>query len=185
MANLTRWDPFGEMLSLRDAMNQLFESSYVNPERTGAAGTFSMPLDLGETNDAFIVDVVVPGVKPEDLDISLEDNVLTISGETRQEQQTGDQQANYHRVERRYGRFSRAVSLPTQVNADQIRATLEHGILHLEIPKAEQVKPRRITVNTGGGQQDQLVDVQAQGGQNQAQGGQSQGQGEQSRARGQ
>ena len=178
MTNLSRWDPFGEMLSLRDAMNQLFESSYVNPARTSAAGTLSMPLDLRETNDAFIVDVVVPGVRPEDLDISLEDNVLTISGETRQEQQTGEQQSNYHRVERRYGRFSRAVSLPTQVNADEVRATLEHGVLHLEIPKAEQVKPRKITVNTATGQQGQLVDVQSQGGQSQAQG-------EQSRARGQ
>ena len=186
MTNLSRWDPFSEMLSLRDAMNQLFESSVVNPARMGgAAGTLSMPLDLRETNDAFIVDVVVPGVKPEDLDISLEDNVLTISGETRQEQQTGEQQANFHRVERRYGRFSRAVSLPTQVNADQVRATLEHGILHLEIPKAEQVKPRKITVNTSGGQQSQLVDVQAQGGQSQAQNGQGQSQGGQSQTSGQ
>jgi HSP20 family protein len=176
MANLSRWDPFGEMLSLRDAMNQLFEESVVHPARTSAAGTLGMPLDLRETNDAFIVDVVVPGVKPEDLDISLANNVLTVSGETRQEQQTGDQQA--HRVERRYGRFSRSVSLSTQVNADEVRATLENGILHLEIPKAEQVKPHKITVNTAGGQQSQLVDVQSQGDQGQSQG-------EQSRARGQ
>ena len=171
MSNLSRWDPFGEMLSLRDAMNQLLEDSYVSPagRRSGGGGVLSMPLDVSETPDAFIVEAVVPGVRPEDLDITIQDNVLTINAETRQEQQAGGQQANYHRLERRYGRFSRAIGLPTQVKSDQVRATMENGILRLEIPKAEEVKPRKISVSAGG-QQRQMVDVNPQG--QQGQGGQ-------------
>ena len=173
MSNLTRWDPFGEMLSLRDAMNQLLEESFVSPARSGARGmpgVPGMPLDVRETPDAFIVEAVVPGVRAEDLDITIQDNVLTINAETRQEQQAGGQQANFHRMERRYGRFSRAVALPTQVKSDQVQATLEHGILRLEIPKAEEVKPRKITVSAGSGQQRQMVDVSAQGQQSQEHG---------------
>ncbi|MDP9310449.1 MAG: Hsp20/alpha crystallin family protein [Chloroflexota bacterium] len=161
MSNIRRFDPFGEMLSLRDAMGQLFEDSFVNPARMGSRDALGMALDVSETQDSFVVDAVVPGLKPEDLDITIQDNVLMIRGETRQEQQTGQKQANYHVMERHYGRFSRAVSLPTAVNADQVRATLEHGILHLEIPKAEQVKPRKITVNNSSAHQ-QTVDVNAQ-----------------------
>lgn len=168
MANIRRIDPFGEMLSLRDAMGQLFEESFVNPARMGGRGNaLGMAVDVSETQDSFVVDAVVPGLKPEDLDITIQDNVLLIRGETRQEQQTGDKQANYHVMERRFGRFSRAVSLPTAVNADQVRATLEHGILHLEIPKAEQVKPRKITVSNGNGQH-QTVDVNSEREQSQA-----------------
>ena len=163
MANVTRWDPFGEMLSLRDAMNRLFEESVVNPTAFPQSHAFSMPVDLRETDDGFIVDAVVPGVKPEDVNLTLENNVLTISGETTQEQQAGGEQGNYHRVERRYGRFTRAIALPTPVNADQVQATLENGILQVQIPKAEEVKPRRITVSSGQGGQQQLVDTQAPG----------------------
>jgi HSP20 family protein len=164
MANLRRSgvDPFGEMMSLRDAMSSLFEDSFVNPRSTGGQG-LSMPLDVAETKDAYVVEAVLPGVKPDDLDITFQDNVLTISGEVRQEQNTGEK-ANYHRVERRYGRVARSISLPTQVQADKIQANLNHGILRLEIPKAEAVKPRKITVNTGGGAQ-QAVDVNTEQGQ--------------------
>lgn len=150
MANIRRWDPFNEMLSLRDAMSQLFEDSYVSPARLSNGSTLAMPLDVSETQDSFIVDAVVPGLKPEDLDITIQDNVLTIRGETRKEQQTGEKQTNFHLLERRYGRFSRSISLPTPVQVDSVRATLEHGVLHLEIPKAEQVKPRKITVSSTG-----------------------------------
>ena len=163
MANLRRVDPFGEMLSLRDAMSQLFEESFVNPARMGSSNAFSMPLDVSETQDEYVVDAVVPGLKPEDLDITIQDNVLTIRGETRKEQKTGDKQSNYHVMERRYGRFSRSVSLPTAVKSDAVRATLEHGILHLEIPKAEEVKPRKITVNTSRTLENPSVAVQSNG----------------------
>lgn len=170
MSNMRRWDPFGEMLSLRDAMSQLFEDSYVSPARLGATASLSMPLNVSETQDSFRVEAVVPGLKPEDLDITIQDNVLTIRGETRQEQQNGDKQANFHVLERRYGRFSRSVSLPTAVQPDRVQASLENGILHLEIPKAEQVKPRKITVNGSQSLTNQTVDVNTQPEQEQARG---------------
>ncbi len=159
MANIRRHDSFNEMLSLRDAMSQLFEDSFVRPARMGGREALNMALDVSETQDSFVVDAVVPGLRPEDLDITIQDNVLLIRGETRQEQQNGDKQANYHIMERRYGRFSRAVSLPTAVKADHVQATLENGILHLEIPKAEEVKPRKITVNSGREAQTQTIDI--------------------------
>jgi len=159
MANMTRFDPFGEMMSLRDAMNSLFEESVVNPRLAGGQ-TMSMPLDVAETKDAYIVEATLPGVKPENLDITIQDNVLTITGESRQEQTAGEK-PNYHRLERRYGRVSRSISLPAQVNADKVAASLNHGILHLELPKAESVKPRKITVQTNAANSDtQPIDVQ-------------------------
>ncbi len=161
MANINRWDPFGEMMTLREAMNSLFEDSYVSPS-TARGGTLGMPLDVAETKEGFVVEASLPGVKPENLDITLQDNVLTISGETRQEQRSGEK-ANYHRIERRYGRFARSVGLPSQVQPDKVQATLNNGILRLEIPKAESVKPRKITVNMGAnGAQNQTIDVNAE-----------------------
>lgn len=160
MSNMTRWDPFGEMMSLREAMNSLFEESYVTP-RGGRGQTLGMPVDVAETSDSFIVEASLPGIKPEDLDITIQDNVLTISGESRQEQTAGDK-PNYHRVERRYGRVSRSISFPTQVQADKVQASLNHGILRLEVPKAEAVKPRKISVNVGGAGQSQPIDVQSE-----------------------
>ena len=145
MSNVTRWDPFNDMLSLREAMSQLFEESYVSSgtSRRGQGG-FVPELDLSETADGYLVEVVAPGLKPEDLQITLENNVLTIKGELRQE--TRDKQRDYHRVERRYGGFQRTIALPSTVKSDAIKAELNNGILRLDIPKAEEVKPRRIDV---------------------------------------
>jgi HSP20 family protein len=169
MSNLRRWDPFNEMMSLRDAVNQLFEDSVVSPTRMDTR-SLSMPLNVSETQDAFHVEAVLPGVNANDLDITIQDNILTIRGETRQEQRTEQKERNYHLVERRYGSFSRSVSLPTAVDADAVQAQLENGILRLEIPKAEEVKPRRITVSSGGAQTGQTLEIGAQNGQTQARG---------------
>jgi HSP20 family protein len=145
MANLTRWDPFSDMLSLREAMNQLLEESFVAPS-TGRQGQSFVPaLDLSETADGYTVELAVPGMSADDLQINIENNVLTIKGEARKESE--DRQRNYHRVERRFGSFQRTVALPTTVKADAISASLTNGILRLDIPKAEEVKPRRITVH--------------------------------------
>lgn len=143
MTNLTRWDPFQEMMTLREAMNQLFEESFVRPDL--ARGSFVPALDLSETEDAYLVEAAVPGLKPEDLEVTVENSVLTIKGEIKQESQ--ETKRNYHRIERRYGAFQRQVALPRSVNADAIKATLSNGVLRLEIPKAEEVKPRRILIN--------------------------------------
>lgn len=145
MSNMTRWDPLNDMMTLREAMNQLFEESFVSPVTSRRGQGFVPALDLSETEDGYRVEAVVPGLKPEDLEITVENNVLTIKGEVRQEQE--DRKRNYHRVERRFGSFQRSIALPTTVRTDQINATLENGILRLEIPKAEEVKPRRINVS--------------------------------------
>lgn len=149
MTTLTRWDPFQDMLSLREAMNQLLEDSFVKtPIGSRGAASFVPALDLSETADAFIIDATVPGLKAEDLNITLENNILTISGEMHDEHE--QKERNYHRIERRFGSFQRSVSLPNTVKTDAINATLTDGVLHLEIPKAEEVKPRRISVNVTG-----------------------------------
>src|SRR5207249_2789763 len=99
MANMTRWDPFNEMLSLREAMNQLLEDSFVSPNTTRRGqGGFVPALDVSETEDGYLVEAALPGMKPEDLQITVENNVLTIKGELRQESE--DKKRNYHRVER-------------------------------------------------------------------------------------
>lgn len=147
MTILSRWDPFQDMLSLREAMNQLLEDSVVQPHTGRSQLGFVPAMDLSETVDAFIVEASVPGLKANDLNITIEDNVLTISGELHEESERKER--NYHRIERRFGKFERRVALPTSVKADAISASLNEGILHLEIPKAEEVKPRRITVNVG------------------------------------
>lgn len=146
MTNINRWDPFQDVLSLREAMNQLVEESFVRPVN-GRAQNFVPALDLSETKDGFLVEAAVPGLKPEDLEITVENNILSIKGETRQESE--DKQRNYHRTERRFGSFQRTIGLPKTVKADAIKASLEHGVLKLEIPKAEEVKPRKISVNIG------------------------------------
>jgi HSP20 family protein len=155
MTNLTRWDPFNEMLTLREAMNQLLEDSFVAP--TGGRrqqGGFVPALDLSETPDGYLVEVAVPGMKPEDVQITLENNVLTIKGELHQESE--DKKRNYHRVERRYGTFQRTIALPSTVKADGIQAEMTNGILRLDIPKAEEVKPRRIDVKAGSEKQIEI-----------------------------
>lgn len=147
MATVTRWDPFQDMLSLREAMNQLVEESFVRPA-TGQNGKNFVPaLDLSETTEGYLVEAALPGLKPEDVEVTVENNVLTIKGETRQE--VDDKQRNFHRIERRFGSFQRTIGLPTTVKADAIQASLTNGVLRLEIPKAEEVKPRKISVNVG------------------------------------
>jgi HSP20 family protein len=147
MSNLNRWDPFQDMLSLREAMNQLLADSFVQPSAVRGAQSFVPAIDLSETEDGFLVEAQVPGLKPEDLEITCENNVLTIKGQI--QQQAEDRKRHYHRVERRFGTFERSVGLPSSVKTEAIQATLNGGILRLEIPKAENVKPRRINVNVG------------------------------------
>jgi HSP20 family protein len=136
------------MLSLREAMSQLMEESYVRPDAARGQG-FVPALDVSETQDAFLVEAAVPGLKPEDLEITVENSVLTIKGETRQENTAKER--NFHRIERRFGSFQRTIGLPKSVQADAIKANLEHGVLKLEIPKAEEIKPRKISVNVTNG----------------------------------
>jgi HSP20 family protein len=149
MANLARWDPFQDLLSIQDEMNQLFGQAMGQGGRAatrGEVGTraWAPALDIAERNDAYVVTVEVPGIEPEQLDITLENGALTISGERRFESETSEQQ--YHRIERRYGAFRRSITLPDRVKADAIEASFEDGLLQVVVPKAEEAKPKRIEV---------------------------------------
>lgn len=144
MTNITRWDPFQDMLTLREAMNQLFEESVVSPATARRGQGFVPALDLSETADGYVVELAVPGLKSEDLEVTFENGVLTVKGEVKQE--TEEKKRNYHRIERRYGAFTRSIGLPSTVKADAIQADLKDGVLRLDIPKAEAVKPRKISV---------------------------------------
>ena len=145
MTTLVRWDPFREMMQLQNAVDRLFEAELASTLplwRQSAA--WALPLDVIETDDEFIVKASIPGINPDELDISLVDNVLTIKGEIKAEEESED--VRYHLRERRFGMFQRSISLPVPVNADKVEATYENGVLILHIPKAEEVKPKHISI---------------------------------------
>jgi len=149
MNTLMRWNPFQEMMNWRSEVDRLFEESFGLPQtRWQGATNWGLALDVRENQDAFIVTAAVPGVNPDDLDITLTDNVLTIKGEVKADEVSENEQ--YHLHERRYGSFSRSLSLPVPVVAEEIEASYENGILTLTIPKAEEVKPKRIAVKAHG-----------------------------------
>ena len=149
MANLARWDPFQDLLAIQDEMNQVFGRALGRGDRAAgerATRAWAPALDIAERTDAYVVTVEVPGIEPEQLEITLEDGVLTISGERRFEAETKEQQ--YHRVERSYSAFRRSITLPARVKADAIDASFEDGLLQVVVPKAEEAKPRRIEVRS-------------------------------------
>ncbi len=146
MANIVRWEPFRDLISLREAMDRLFEESFIRPRSGWLAplGADALAVDVYETDQDVIVKSSVPGIKPEDIDITITGDTLTIKGETKAEEK--DEKANYIRQERRYGAFSRSLTLPTTVVAEQAKAEFENGVLTLTLPKAEEVKPKTIKV---------------------------------------
>jgi HSP20 family protein len=145
MTLIRRPNPFGELLSLRQAMDRLFEDSYVRP-RNGSALTEdrTLALDVYMTPDSLVVEAALPGVKPSDVDISVLGDTLTISGSTNNERSTDEDGYSYREIRR--GSFSRTVSLPANLKTDEANATFENGLLRLSIPKAEEAKPRQIQI---------------------------------------
>ncbi len=148
MANMVRWDPARETVSLREAMDRLFEESFLRPGFLGgndsAAGL--MPLDMYETENDVVVKAAIPGVKPEDIEVTVTGDLLTIKGEFKSEREERDEKRNYHRQERRFGNFSRQVALPTSVSADACQAEFENGVLTLKLPKAEEAKVKKVQI---------------------------------------
>ena len=148
MTQLTHWEPFRDLISLREAMDRLFEESVVRPRggelapRTAGA----LAVDMWETENDIVVKTAVPGVDPEDIAISITGDTLTIKGETKVEQQTEEE--NYVCREMRYGAFSRSLAVPMPVNADEAEAEFEDGMLTLRLPKAEEVKPKSIKIES-------------------------------------
>ena len=143
---LARWDPFREMTSLREAMNQLLQSSFVSPGLLGGQTSGMAPgVEMSETENEYIVQASLPGIKPDDVNISIHNNVLSIEGERKEEQERKEGERVLF-SEHRYGRFSRAFSLPAAVDADHAEAEFQHGMLRLTIPKAEAAKPKQIKI---------------------------------------
>lgn len=149
MASLTRFDPFNEMVTLRQAMDRLFEDSFVSPItwRSIEGERMNPALDVHQTPDEIVVTAALPGIKPEDVDITLTGQSLQIRGEFKADEKVDRDQYLYR--ERRYGTFSRQLQLPVRVEGDKTQATFEDGVLTLNIPKAEEVKPRQIQIKAG------------------------------------
>ncbi len=147
MSSLIRWDPF-EPLSLRNAIERLFDDSFVRPSFGWLApiGAAELAIDLYETKDDVVVKAALPGVKPDQVEVTITGDTLTIKGEVKEDRQVKEE--NYIRKERRYGAFCRSVVLPGGVKADKADATFENGVLTLKIPKAEDAKPKTIKVKT-------------------------------------
>ncbi len=153
MPQMTRWDPFREAVSLREAMDRLFEDSFT-PSRRQADGnerTWRLPLDAYVTNDEIIVLANMPGVKPEDVEITIEGDTLTIRGERPRPLENVD----YVMQERPFGKFQRTLNINIPVDANRAEARYDSGLLTLVIPKAEAAKPRVIPVATKQGSQQQ------------------------------
>ena len=156
---IVRRTPFGDLLSLRQAMDRLFEESLVNP-RTWQFGEGQLvPVDVYATSSDVVVEAILPGVKPEGVDITVEGNTLSIAGDTSSMIPGRD---GLLLQEIRRGRFVRTLALPTGLEPDKATATFEDGILTLRIPKAEQVKPRQIKITTGQGHNERPIPVEAE-----------------------
>jgi len=148
--SMIRWQPFSELVSLRDAMDRLFEDSFVTPSRLlrNAGAEMGVPLDMYQTDKDVIIKAALPGVKPEEVDISITDDVLTIKGETKAEEEV--KREDYIHQEYRYGAFSRSVALPGNLKTDKAEASFEDGVLTQSIPKPEKAVPKQIKVKAKG-----------------------------------
>ncbi|MBI4288890.1 MAG: Hsp20/alpha crystallin family protein [Chloroflexi bacterium] len=150
MASIVRWDPIREMAEMNERMSRLMEGGFPRHEHFwklwGADGGLGPAIDMYQTRDAVVVTASLPGVKPGEVDISVTGDTLTIKGETRAEKEV--KEGDYYVQERRYGGFSRSVGLPLPVMTDKAEAVFEDGVLTVTIPKAEEVKPKTIKVET-------------------------------------
>jgi HSP20 family protein len=147
MSNLIRWEPAREMMTLRDAMDRLFDDAFTRPLRLNDGGNWSMPaVDMYQTDNEVVVKAAIPGVKTDDVQINVTGEVLTIKGEVKEKEET--QEKAYHLREQRWGMFERTLALPTDVIADKAKAEFENGILTITLPKAEEVRPKTISIKT-------------------------------------
>ncbi len=154
MTIVRRPSPFGELLSLRQAMDRLFEDSFVSPRSwTGQSQGRPLALDVYTTGDELVVEAAIPGIKPENVEVTVTGDTLTISGSLNDERKTEQGSVMLQEITR--GSFSRSLTLPADLEPDKATANFENGLLTLRIPKAEQVKPRQIKINatTDGRQQ--------------------------------
>jgi HSP20 family protein len=151
MANLIRRDPVREMLSWSRAMDRMLNNFYEDGE-LGFSEPLNLriPLDVIENDEEFTVKADVAGIDPDNIEITYTDNNLSIKGEMTEEREEKGEEGRYHLRERRYGTFSRTISMPGSVDVENIQAESENGVLMIHLPKKEEVKPRRIELKSGG-----------------------------------
>lgn len=149
MTVIARWDPFREFSTLQDRMNRLFRESYGPEGRDESLTTsqFAPPVDVYEDEHNVVLKVEVPGIDEKDIDVRVENNVLTVHGERKVEKE--EKEENFRRIERQYGSFTRTFSLPSTVDAERIQADYDKGILKIVLPKKAEAKPKQIKVNVG------------------------------------
>jgi len=139
-----RLDPFREIVGLQDRMNRLFSDVQTRWGGEESTGTWSPAVDIHEIGDTLVFRMEIPGVKSEDIDVSVEKGVLMMKGERKRDERFGDE--NAYRIERQYGAFARSFSLPTTIDPERIKATYRDGILEVELQKLEAAKPRKIEI---------------------------------------
>jgi HSP20 family protein len=150
---IVRWEPFRDLLSLQDRMNRLFDESYRGTQRSGSddewalGGSWAPAVDIFEQGNDIVLKAELPGVDPKDVDIRLENNVLSLRGQRKLENEV--KRESYHRVERSYGTFSRSFTLPTVVDQGSIKAEFKDGLLRLTLPKRDEAKPKQIQISVG------------------------------------
>jgi len=149
MTVIRRWDPFRDVVSLQNRVNSLFQD-YGRAQGDGepvSAAAFAPPVDIYEDEHKIVLKLEAPGLKQEDLDIQLENNTLTVRGERKFEKE--EKEENFHRIERRYGSFYRAFTIPNTVSTENVQANYENGVLRVELQKRAEAKPKQIKVQIG------------------------------------
>src|SRR5262245_30407476 len=158
MTVLTRWDPFREYTTLQDRMNRLFRDSFSEGQEALTTSTFAPPVDVYEDEHNVTLKIEVPGINEKDVDVRIENNVLTVHGERKFEKD--EKEENYRRVERHYGSFTRTFTLPTTIDAENVTATYDRGVLQVRLAKRAEAKPKQIKINVGS---ERTLDAKAQG----------------------
>jgi HSP20 family protein len=162
MAMIRRTSPLGEMLTLRNAVDRMFDDAFWRPTWTGRGiDEYQVPLDVQTTDDELVVKAALPGVKPEDVEITLDGSTLTITGKVAEEREQDDQ--GYLVRELRRGSFARSITLSNDLDTEHAKADFENGIVTLTFPKAEQAKPRRIPLTAGEGRRSEATSEPASG----------------------
>jgi HSP20 family protein len=145
MSNLTRWEPAREMMTLREAMDRLFDDAFTRPLSVRDGWSMATPaINMYQTDNEVVVKASIPGIKAEEVQINITGDILTLKGEVQQEEESKDRA--WHIREQRFGSFERSVVLPTDVKSDKAEAVFENGILTITLPKADEVKPRTINI---------------------------------------
>jgi HSP20 family protein len=154
---LTRWEPFGsvrrrgdifsDLTRMQQEMNHFFDEFFGERRSEMMEGNWLPTVDVSETDGEVVVRAELPGMTQNDVELNLQDNVLTLKGEKKQEKKS--EKENYHRIERSYGSFSRSFTLPTGVRQEDVKATFKDGVLEITMPKSEEAKPRKISITSG------------------------------------